>query len=208
MIARLDLYRVPLVLAVALAAFNLPVAAAQSFAISAAPATTDSQGAGSIKFTVSGIPFSGQLVVACQYAGSVSYQAQARLPVCGIGPIVAFTVTTGQTVNSAMSLVPWGSPIPLAQHSAPQKVQRGLASGFLFAGVVLLGFGLRRRRRLPPWLLVLAALAIASGLAACGGSSTVPPAGTYPYTMTATLNSTSPAILSAATSTTVNVTVP
>lgn len=200
--------RISLAISVFFLGFNPPIAAAQNFAISAAPATTSPLGTGFIQYTVSGIPFSGSLIISCEYAGAASFQAQAKLPICGIGPIVAFNVTPGQTVTGTMSLVPWGSPIPLALHHASHGMHRMLASGFLFVGVVLFGLRLRDRRRWTSLLLVvLGALAIASGFSACGGSSTAAP-GTYPYTMTATLNSTSPAILTVATSTTTNVTVP
>jgi hypothetical protein len=199
---------IPLALAVVLSGFNLP-AAAQSFAITASPVTTGSSGVGSIQYTVSGIPFDGTLVVGCQYAGEESFQAQDRLPVCGAGPAVGFTVTTGQTITKTISLIPWGSPMPVAQHRAPHKFHPVLASGFLFAGALLFGIGFGRRRRAASLLLpVLGALAIASGVSACGGSPAIPPPGTYPYTLTAGLNSNTPAILTASTTATVQVTIP
>jgi hypothetical protein len=204
------LHRIPIALALFLSAFNSPLAPAQTFTIAAPAVTTDSAGSGLIQFTVSGIPFDGTLIIGCQYAGQSSYQSQARLPICGAGPVVGFPVTAGQTVTKTISLVPWGTPIPLALHGAPNKTHPVLASGFFVAGALFLGFGLRRFRRSWPcfFLVLLGALALTSGVSACGGSSSVPPAGTYPYTLTAGLTSSSPAILSAATSTTVQVTIP
>jgi len=202
-----DLHRIPLALAVALVGFNLPPASSQSFSITTAPVTTSPSGSGTIKFTVSGIPFDGQLVISCQYAGAASQQERARLPICGAGPAIAFNVTTGETVNSSISLVPWGTPMPLSQHGRALPTYRVLASGLLLAGALLLGFGLRSRRAQYLLLLVPGALAVAFGVLACGSNSG-PNAGTYLYTMTATLNSTSPEILTSETSTTATVTIP
>jgi hypothetical protein len=195
-------------LAALLVGFYLPLAAAQGFSITAAPVTTSVSGSGTIRFTVSGVPFDGQLVIGCQYAGEASHQQQARLPVCGAGPVVAFNVTTGQTLSSGTALVPWGSPMPLALHRTSHPVPRMLAAGFLLAGALLIGFRLRLR-----WpsslLLVFGMLALASVVSACAGSpGPGPTPGTYSYTLTAGLNSTSPAILTASTGTTVQVTVP
>ena len=92
---------------------------AQSFAIAAVPVATASGATGAIQYTVSGIPFDGDLAVSCQYAGSSSYQAQAKLPVCGVGPPFAISVTTGQTVAGAMGLAPWGAPEPAALQGTP-----------------------------------------------------------------------------------------
>jgi hypothetical protein len=211
MIARgpFDLPGILLASIVFLLGSNLPAAGAQGFTVTAIPVTTSPSGAGSIQFTASGIPFAGQLIVGCQYAGEESYQAQVKLPVCGAGPIIAYNVTAGQTLNGTIPLVPWGTPIPVAGHPSAYGSRRVLASGLLFVGALFLSFSLHRRRRWPSLLLfVFGALAVVYGVSACGGNTTFPPAGTYPYTMTATLNSTSPAILSAATSTTVKVTVP
>jgi hypothetical protein len=203
-----QLHRIPLALAVALAEFCLPLARAQTFSISAPAVTTDSAGAGLIQFTVSGIPFDGTLIIGCQYAGDGTLQAQDRLPVCGAGPVVGFGVTAGQTITKTISLVPWGTPMPLSTRGAPHNTHRMLASGFLFAGVLFLGLGFPGRRgRQQFFFLLVGALAVASSISACGGGST-PPGGTYPYTLTATLTSTSPAILTAATTATVKVTIP
>ena len=192
--------------AVVLFAFNLPLAAAQTMVIAAPPVTTAPSGEGTIQYTVSGIPFNGQLIVGCQYAGQESFQSQFRLPVCGAGPVLSMTVTAGQTVTKTISLIPWGSPIPASAHRAHNSVPPVLVSGFLLAGALLLGFG-RRRRRWPSLpLIAIGALVVASSLSACGGSS-IPPAGTYPYTLVASLAVT-PSVASITTSATVNVTIP
>ena len=111
-----------------------PAAFAQSFAVAATPVNTASAGTGSIKYTVTGIPADGTVIVGCQYSGSSTYQEQNKLPVCNGGPVVAFPVTTGQTLTGTIGLIPWGAPMPLALHRAPHNLPRVFVSGFLFAG--------------------------------------------------------------------------
>lgn len=192
-----------------LAAFHPAAALAQSFVITGIPVAGSSGGTGTIQWTVSGIPFNGELIVGCQYAGSSTYQAQAQLPVCGAGPIAAgITVTAGQTVKGTISMTPWGTPTPIHLRTRPAPSRYRAITGLALAGVFALGLGIRRRRRgLFAFLIALSALAAASGSLACGGNSRGPVPGIYPYTVTATDNSTSPAILTAATSTSVSVTV-
>src|ERR1039458_4105466 len=107
--------RVPLVLGVLLAVFAPQAALAQSFTITAT-ALNDAfyGGTTEVQYKVSGVPFDGTLVVSCQYAGSPTFQSQNKLPVCGVGPIVGIAVTPGQSATGTISVVPWGTPIPLA----------------------------------------------------------------------------------------------
>jgi len=201
--------RVSVVLGVLLAAFGPPAALAQSFTVTATPDNDVMYGGTvSVQYKVTGVPFDGTLVVTCQYAGSSTFQSQNKLPVCGVGPIVGIAVTSGQSTTGTISVVPWGTPIPLSLHSTPASGGRAPASGLLLAGALLLAFTLRRsnRRWFSLILVAAATLSIAAGLSACGTRSNGPTPGTYPYTVTATdyVSSTS----SQSASTTVMVTVP
>ncbi len=202
--------RAPLVLVVLLAAFGPPAAFAQSFTITATPVNSGSSGTVSVQYTVTGIPAAGTLIVSCQYAGSSTFQEQAKLPICGVGPIVGITVTPGQSITGALSVVPWGTPIPATLHGTPAARSRAPASGLMLAAALLLGFTLRRKGRRWLSLLLIAAggLAIAAGLSACGAHSSGLNAGVYPYTVTASDNFSGVTPLGQAVSTTVMVTVP
>ena len=181
--------RVPFVLGVLLAAFGPPAVLAQSFTITA-QALNDAfyGGTTEVQYKVAGIPAAGTLVVTCQYAGSSTFQSQNKLPICGIGPIAGIAVTTGQSTTGTISVVPWGTPIPVSLHGSPASRSRAPASGLLLAGVLLLGFTLRRKGRRWFSLILVAAgtLAIAAGLSACGTNSNGPTPGVYPYIVTAT----------------------
>jgi hypothetical protein len=203
--------RVPFVLGVLLAAFGPPAALAQSFTITA-QAFNDAfyGGTTEVQYKVTGIPADGTLVVSCQYAGSPTFQSQNKLPICGVGPIAGIAVTTGQSTAGTISVVPWGTPIPVSLHDTPASRSRAPASGLLLAGALLLGFTLRRKGRHWFSLILVAAgtLAIAAGLSACGTNSNGPTPGVYPYTVTATDEFSGPTPLGQAVSTTVMVLVP
>ena len=164
-----------------------PAAFAQSFAVAATPVNTASAGTGSIKYTVTGIPADGHRYSGLLYSRPSTYQEQNKLPVCNGGSVVAFPVTTGQTLTGTIGLIPWGAPMPLALHRAPHNLPRVFVSGFLFAGALFLGFALRRSRVgwLSLILIAVSTLPIATGLSACGGNSNGPTPGVYPYTITA-----------------------
>lgn len=193
------------ILTVAAAAFASTTGAAQSFAVSATPQNTPAGGTGSIQYTVSNIPADGTLIVTCQYAGASTFQAEAKLPICGVGPIVGVPVTAGQTVSGTITMKPWGTPEPLVQPGREQGAAP--ASALAVAAALLLGLSLRRRSWLMLVLVAAGALTMAAGLAACGGSSNGPTPGIYPYTVTAGDEPNSVTPLGQAVSTTVYITV-
>ena len=180
-------------------------AKAQTFAVSAAAVNSGVGGAStSVNYTVSHVPEAGLLVMGCAYSGSPSFQEQAKLPVCGIGPPVAISVTAGQTVTGTLGLKPWGAPEPAAQGA--RQPSTAPVSGLVMAAGLVLGFWIKRKdARLLFMLLVAAAgLVLAASATGCGGNSY---AGIYPYTVTATLTPSPAMPLEVQTSTTVNVTV-
>jgi len=199
------LFTVIFVLGAALAAF------AQSFAVTATPVNSGSSGTVSVKYSVTGIPAAGTLVVSCQYAGSSTYQEQNRLPICGVGPIAGVPVTTGQSVTGGLSIVPWGTPVPAASTNSHTTASQAPASALVLAGALLLGFTLRCKdsRWFSMMLIAVGTLSIAAGISACGGSSpngSMP--GVYPYTVTARVETSPVTPVGISVSTTVMVTVP
>jgi hypothetical protein len=195
-----------LVLGAAVAGLMAQRAEAQTFKITAVPVNASSGATESLQFTVSNIPMAGTMTVNCQYSGSSTFQEQAKLPVCGVGPVFAYTVSEGESISGTIGLAPWGTPVP-----ASLKDRRGVrgASALALAGVLLLGLGLRRKTK--RWLTLVgmaaAGLAFSLGVSACGGNSNGPMPGVYAYTVTAAVESSGVAPLGQQTGTSVNITV-
>jgi hypothetical protein len=194
-------------LAVSCLSCGVSASAATPFAITAASLTWSLTGANSSQYTVTGIPGDGTIEVNCTYAGT----ATAKYPICGGGPIALIPVTAGQTLTGAVSFQAWGTPIPVNLQGTPHRSGHLPITGLTLSGVLMAGLGLRRgrRRRIALVVLAVSALAGLAGFSGCGGANpfAMTP-GTYPYTITATWESTTPAILGAQASTTISVTVP
>jgi len=205
--------RVPLVLAALLVGLHPSSADAQSFQIAAANVTMPATGGTSSAYTVSAIPLTGTLGVSCQYAGPAT---QARIPECVgsncFGPCTITSVTAGQTVTGKIFIYPYGTPLPVTLRRAPGRSTRTPVSALILSGAVLLGLGLRRRRRqgVSLFLLAVSAFVLTTLLPACSGAGdfngTTP--GTYAYTLTADNESGGQAPLGQAVTTTIFVTVP
>jgi peptidoglycan/LPS O-acetylase OafA/YrhL len=116
-------------------------------------------------------------------------------------------VTAGQTVTWTLQFYPYGSALPLDQHQTGRNVSS--TAVFSLAGVLLFGFGFRRRlkRNSPALLLAVFAFAILPAISACGGGSGMTP-GTYPYTINAGNEANPNEPLAQGVSTTISVTVP
>ncbi|MDE3187307.1 MAG: hypothetical protein KGM96_07260 [Acidobacteriota bacterium] len=171
-------------------------AATTPFAITATNVTMSPGSNPVSQFTVTGIPMTGTLTVACAFAGAASMASKA--PICPMTPPRApYQVNAGGTVQGVIAFYPPGGPIPAA---AP-------VAGAALAGVLLLGLGFRRRGW--NWLaLVVLCVAFLAGMTACGGSSNGMTPGTYPYTISASNESGSTTPLGQQVTTTINVTVP
>lgn len=202
------LFPFALFLAAIFALCGVSAMAATPFAITATSFTWSSAGPNASQYTVTGIQGDGTIQIGCVYAGT----AMTKFPICGGGPLVQIPVTAGQTLTGLVGFKPWGTPIPASLQRTPHRSSYLPIAGLALAGVFMTGFGLRRGRWHWITMVVLAAgvLAGLAGISACGGVANpfamMP--GTYPYTITATWESSTPAILGAQTSTTVNVTVP
>jgi hypothetical protein len=189
--------------------FELSGASAQTstpFAITATDVTMPSSGIGVSQYTVTGIPAAGTLAISCAYSGPVTV---AKLPLCPMTPPVVYTVTAGETLTGQIDFYPYGSPIPVGLHRMPSRSSHLPAASLAFAGALIFGFGLRSRAR--RWLaLILLATGMLAGLAGISGCIPGNPMtpGTYQYTISADWTASSPAILSAQTTTNISVTVP
>lgn len=162
-------------------------AAAPNFSISATSVTMPSSGSGSIPFTLTSVNgYVGSIVVQCS---DVNAPTGAKIPYCGAGLLHAYDLAANTVVKDNLTLAPYGAPIPA-----------GLAGGAL-----LLGFGLRRRRK-SRWatlaLALVGTLFCLGGAVGCGGNPNGMTPGTYTYTVTASDIKTNLAV-----STTANVTV-
>ncbi|MGP8270046.1 MAG: hypothetical protein ACLQLH_08265 [Terracidiphilus sp.] len=183
------------------------LASTPEFAITATNVTMPmNRTLGFSQYKVTAIPMNGTLAVGCQYVGKEPAQ---DAPICNYGPIVGpMQVDAGQTVTGTIGFYPAGSAVP-----AGLRRNGHAARGLALAGVLLLGFGLRRRVRmwLALMLIVAGSLSVVVGISACSGSSSggfngTP--GTYQYTITALNESGGVTPLGQATSTTIYVTVP
>jgi len=158
-------------------------AATPGFTVAATNATIGAGGAGTSNFTLTSVDgYAGTVVVTC-YA--TDPPAGARLPYCGGGPIRAEQLAAGATVTGTVPLTAF--PAPEAAN-VPHRWGGSTGTGVALAGVLLLGFGLRRRasRWLAVALLALAGLAGLAGISACVGVGNGLTTGTYPYTITGT----------------------
>ncbi|MGB8029355.1 MAG: hypothetical protein WCF30_06780 [Terracidiphilus sp.] len=211
----------PLALLAALLAVSLFLtgltasAATPGFTITATNATlssSTSSGAGSSSFTLTSVNgYTGQVRVDCQ---PPTPPAGAKLPYCGPGvpsdaaipaqPPITLTANESVTGNIPFynAPIPCSNPCPA---SLPRHGGRGLAQGLAFAGVLLFGFGFRRRaqRWLTLTLLIVGSLVGFAAISACGGNKNVVTPGTYVYSISATDVSTAVSV-----TTSVNVTVP
>ena len=165
---------------------SLPAyAATPGFTVSATDVTMPSSGDGSIPFTLTSVNgYVGTVVVQCP---AVNAPTGARVPICGEGPLKAYSLTADGAVTNTLALLPYGSPVPVA------------------ASALLFGFGLWRKRKVrwPTLALVLmGSLVILGGFLGCGGGTPGMTPGTYAYTVTATDLKTNASV-----STTANVTV-
>jgi hypothetical protein len=192
-------------LAVSCGFSGAPALAVTPFAITATNVTMPSSGLGVSQYTVSGIPAAGTLTISCAYSGPATV---AKIPTCTYGPILALPVPSGSQMGNVY-FYPYGAVVPMGMHRMPHRSGHLPAPALALVGALLLGFGFRRRARRWLTLVLLAAgtLAGVEGISGCISGNPMTP-GTYQYTITATWESSGPAILGEQTTTTISVTVP
>jgi hypothetical protein len=190
------------------------VASAMCAAQIPTPAPSFTMTAGSVAMPLSGlvtIPitftsvngFNGMVYVQC-VAPTVA--AGVRAPFCQDGgPAMASTLTANGTATAGIEIISVLPNVVPAVRASNFKRDHG--ESWALAGVLMLGFGLRRRsRRFMRAMLAVAGIGVlAMGLSGCGGPPTLTP-GAYVFTLNA--NSTGDINPSVTASTTATVTVP
>jgi hypothetical protein len=174
------------------------LAATPGFTITATNVTMSSSGStgvGTSSFTLTSVNgYTGSVRVECNYP---TIPAGVKAPYCGYGAAgpaaipaqPPITLTANQVVTGSIYFynapVPCSNPCP----ASPRPPRRGrLAPGLALAGVLLVGFGIRRRavRWLTLTLLAMGTLTGLAGISACSGNNSVVTPGTYAYTIPAT----------------------
>jgi hypothetical protein len=197
--------------------------ATPGFTISASNATIPNSGTVAIPFTVTSVNgFAGSVVVTC---GPANQPTGSILPLCGNGVVVVpYTLPANGTVTGSLDLVSYIPPcnnacpvkfvsprprgaVNLALGGGPQSPRRRGAASLAVAGVVLLGFGFRRKaRQLRLLLLVVGIMAGLSGIGCGSGNHSTLTPGTFAYTISAVeVTTDNPSLV---VNTTVNVTIP
>lgn len=173
--------------------------ASAGFTASSTNVTLNSSGMGVSTVTLSASTgYSGTVGIVCNFtSGPVPAESA---PICVTTPPRAITLNSSQPMQTTpVPFYPPGSAVPAvesnrgAEPATPRKLPQLFlpASGFAFAALLLLGASrIRTSRRLYLGLCIVAGLAGAAAISACGGSSTSPPitAGSYTYTVTASDN--------------------
>jgi len=141
-------------------------------------------GAGMVTITsVDG--YTGSPLLSCN---AVNPPAGAVIPSC-FQQGLTLQVSPGQPIQESLMLVPPGDPLP--PEPASSALGKGMG-GFALAGVLALGFGVRRRARWMARLLAAVAMVCAcSAPSACGGGGNTMTPGTYTYSVVGQDNTTS-----------------
>lgn len=163
----------------AMAATTPLAGAAPSFTVSATNVTMSVNGEAYSQIKVTSVDgYAGTIHVDCVYAGEPT---NARLPVCG-GYTTEndFKLDADQTITFIRAFYPYGRTIPVSQPTNRHARGFGISVAALLAGVLVFGFGFRRKAWRLAAPVVLCAIVLA-GICGCGGIrffiSTTP--GTY-----------------------------
>ena len=165
---------------------SLPACAATpTFTVSATNVTMPSSGNGAVPFTLASVNgYVGTVVVQCP---EINAPAGARVPICGEGPLEAYSLAADEVITNTLALLSYGSPVPIA------------------ASALVFGPGIWPKRKLRWSMLALVFVGTLVSLGSflgCGGGTPGMTPGTYAYTVTATDVETNTSV-----STTANVTV-
>ena len=187
-----------------------------TFTISATDVAMPLSGNGSIPLTLTSVNgFVGTLTVGCMPPTPAIGVNEPNCADNGVFP--SYPLTANGTAQGVMRLNP-DAPLPAPAVGLLHLPGRREGAGWAVAGVLMLGVGLRSRRRLrgigrsargAAGLLTVAGMLIGLGglgVAGCGGAETLTP-GVYTYTVTASTYGL-PVVPVQVASTTVKVTVP
>ena len=179
------------------------------FTIAASNATMPSSGSGAIPFTLTSVVgFAGSVAVTCT---APTVNAGVQIPLCEDGgsgaipanPPIVLTANGTATGIAPLEAIEYANS---AKDVGGTKLRgHGGAVSWALAGLLMLGVGLRRRRRLSGLLMAVGITIGLTVVSGCGGPATLTP-GVYTYTLNAfESNINNPALN---VSTTVQVTVP
>jgi hypothetical protein len=156
------------------------------FTIAASNVTMPSSGSGTIAFTLTSVDgFAGSVGVTC---GEPTVNAGVLIPFCG--PAGGGVPVTPPIVLTANGTANGTAPILAIEYTnakdvgGPKLRGHGGAVSWAVVGVLMLGVGLRRRRRLAGVLVVVGMMVGLTALSGCGGPATLTP-GVYTYTLSA-----------------------
>jgi hypothetical protein len=174
-----------------------------SFTITAAGVTMTNAAYTPVPFTLTSVNgYAGSVYVTCT---PPTVSAGVKVPFCQTGAVAhIYPLVANGTATGEVDLYAYEDAVP-GVTTENRVLPRG-GAGWVMAGVLMLGLGIRRRRRFKSGGVLLA-VGMLVGLTAMGGCGSNPPTltpGTYIYTLAAADQSNPP--LSA--STTVQVTVP
>ena len=185
--------RIPLVLAVLVVGVHPAAAATPSFTVAATNVVLPASGGGSSsQVTLTSVDgYSGSIWVNCQYAGPPT---SALLPECGIfGPALrAFQLASDQTLVVGLSVLPYGTPVPVQLPDAPHGKSHASLAGMAFAAACTFGLWRRRSTARRFFLLIFAAMSVLA-ISSCSTPNSGllhGTQGTYTYSVTAVDTST------------------
>jgi hypothetical protein len=160
-------------------------AAVPGFTLSASNVTMTNAAYTTIPFTLTSVDgFAGSIFVGCTPPNTA---AGIKVPFCQNGPVAhTYTLPANGTATGEVDLYTYEDVVPGAVTQNRRDRSRGVR--WALAGVVMLGLGMRRKRRLRSGCLLLAAgmLVGLTGISGCGSNRPTLTPGTYAYTLTAT----------------------
>jgi len=145
-------------------------------------ACTETYGGG--VFTLASVDgYAGTVEVSC---GATNPPAGAKLPTCIHHPGMGVPLTANASVQGQLLLIPYGQTPPPLPSNQTRGTLGSAGAGLALGGVLLAGLGVRRRTRwLASTMIAVGALAVLTGIQACGGNSNSMTPGTYSYAVTA-----------------------
>jgi hypothetical protein len=164
------------------------LAATPAFTITATSVTMSSSaadGVGLNTFTLTSVNgYTGTMEVHCE---PPTPPPGAKIPYCGGGAVSgAFTLTANQVATGHMNFD--NAPVPQPAAGMSSRAVLRMVPGVALAGLLLFGFGIRRRSAhwLRLTLVAVGSLGTLAVISACGGNQNYVTPGAYQYTMTAT----------------------
>jgi hypothetical protein len=156
--------------------------AAPHFTIAAANVTMPSSGSGTIPFTLTSVSgFAGSVIVECS---GPTVAAGVEVPNCASVPVPApIVLSANGTATGSVSLN--AIEYVTSKDAGGPKLRGHGGVSWAVAGVLLLGVGFGRRRRLSGVLLAVGMMVGLTAMSGCGGGPATLTPGVYAYTLNA-----------------------